>query len=300
MRRGRPPYPDTLTPREQEVLTLLREGLTNQQIADRLGISESGARYHVSEILSKLSVSSREEAASWRPEGRVFGAGLVIALRRAATAVGRLGAGAAFAVATALGLALVLGVGVMSSRGGGDHSVSPAVTARAEQAESIRELLDLASEATREARSVLPGAELVFVAYSMPSGSYTFRFTQAGSQTEVSLLGPSDGVPGAPRWQIVLEERSAGAPALPVLNLSSVQSSVEAVADAAASKRMGSSAANMGLVVFSDSGMLKWNVMAIVNLDQLVRCEALDADLGGMTCGEPIPSQGAPTTSATP
>lgn len=64
MRRGRPPYPDLLTPREQEVLELLRHGLTNQQIADRLGISMYGARYHVSEILSKLGVSSREEAAA--------------------------------------------------------------------------------------------------------------------------------------------------------------------------------------------------------------------------------------------
>ena len=65
MRRGRPPYPDVLTPREQEVLTLIREGLTNDQIAARLGISESGARYHVSEILSKLGVASRHEAAQW-------------------------------------------------------------------------------------------------------------------------------------------------------------------------------------------------------------------------------------------
>ena len=62
MRRGRPPYPDLLTPREQEVLELLRRGLTNQQIAERLRISLPGARYHVSEILSKLGVSSRQEA----------------------------------------------------------------------------------------------------------------------------------------------------------------------------------------------------------------------------------------------
>jgi DNA-binding CsgD family transcriptional regulator len=68
MRRGRPAHPDILTPREWEVLALVREGLTNEGIAGRLGISESGARYHVSEILSKLGVGSREEAAAWRPE----------------------------------------------------------------------------------------------------------------------------------------------------------------------------------------------------------------------------------------
>ncbi len=47
-RRGRPPYPDLLTPREQEVLAFLREGLSNEQIAQRLGVSVAGAKYHVS------------------------------------------------------------------------------------------------------------------------------------------------------------------------------------------------------------------------------------------------------------
>ncbi len=67
-RRGRPPHPDVLTPREWEVLALLREGLSDQAIADRLGISLDGAKYHVREILSKLGVSSRQEAAAWEPE----------------------------------------------------------------------------------------------------------------------------------------------------------------------------------------------------------------------------------------
>ena len=67
-RRGRPPHPDVLTPREWEVLALLREGLTDQAIADRLNISLDGAKYHVREILSKLGVASRQEAAAWQPE----------------------------------------------------------------------------------------------------------------------------------------------------------------------------------------------------------------------------------------
>ncbi len=61
-KRGRPPYPDVLTPREWEVLDLLRTGLSNPEIAERLGISRDGVKYHVSEILSKLGVSSRQEA----------------------------------------------------------------------------------------------------------------------------------------------------------------------------------------------------------------------------------------------
>jgi DNA-binding CsgD family transcriptional regulator len=69
-RRGRPPYPDVLTPRQWEVLALLREGLSNEQIALRLGISVDGVKFHVSEILSKLGVTSRNEAAAWEGEQR--------------------------------------------------------------------------------------------------------------------------------------------------------------------------------------------------------------------------------------
>ncbi|MPZ49712.1 MAG: hypothetical protein GEU75_10545 [Dehalococcoidia bacterium] len=61
MRRRRK-YDDILTPREWEVLELVREGLTNEEIADRLGISFGTAKYHVAEVLSKLGVSSRQEA----------------------------------------------------------------------------------------------------------------------------------------------------------------------------------------------------------------------------------------------
>lgn len=64
--RGRPRYPDLLTPREQDVLALIREGLTNEQIAARLGIGFETAKTHVSQIISKLGVSTREEAAQWR------------------------------------------------------------------------------------------------------------------------------------------------------------------------------------------------------------------------------------------
>lgn len=53
---------DDLTCREKEVLGLLVEGLSNPDIADRLTISRSTARAHVSNILMKLGVTNRSEA----------------------------------------------------------------------------------------------------------------------------------------------------------------------------------------------------------------------------------------------
>jgi two-component system, NarL family, nitrate/nitrite response regulator NarL len=53
---------EALTPREQEVLQLLAEGLPNKTIADRLHISEHTVKFHVNAILSKLGAQSRTEA----------------------------------------------------------------------------------------------------------------------------------------------------------------------------------------------------------------------------------------------
>ena len=54
---------DALTDREREVLVLVAQGLSNRQIADALVISERTARTHVSNILGKLGVASRTQAA---------------------------------------------------------------------------------------------------------------------------------------------------------------------------------------------------------------------------------------------
>lgn len=62
--RGRPegPYVEPLTPREQEVLGLLKLGHTNREVARELVISPGTAKNHVEHIIQKLGVSDRTQA----------------------------------------------------------------------------------------------------------------------------------------------------------------------------------------------------------------------------------------------
>lgn len=62
---ARPAEPDYhLTERERELLTLLIKGLSNPEIANRLMISLSTVKFHISSILAKLKVNSRTEAVA--------------------------------------------------------------------------------------------------------------------------------------------------------------------------------------------------------------------------------------------
>lgn len=62
---ARPPEPEYhLTERERELLGLLVKGLSNPEIADRLTISLSTVKFHISSILAKLGASSRTEAVA--------------------------------------------------------------------------------------------------------------------------------------------------------------------------------------------------------------------------------------------
>jgi two-component system, NarL family, response regulator LiaR len=58
-----PESPEKLTEREVDVLRLLAQGLANKQIAHSLGIGEKTIKSHVSNILAKLGVNSRTQAA---------------------------------------------------------------------------------------------------------------------------------------------------------------------------------------------------------------------------------------------
>jgi DNA-binding CsgD family transcriptional regulator/DNA-binding beta-propeller fold protein YncE len=119
-----------LTARQREVLALVARGHTNFEIARRLGLSLDGVKYHVSEILGRLGVDSREEAvAAWHAERRP-GRRLGQAARALVTGtVARWVAGGAGLALLAVAAAVV----ALSLSGGdqdrGDGAASPVATA---------------------------------------------------------------------------------------------------------------------------------------------------------------------------
>lgn len=64
-RSGRPPHPDALTPAEWRVVEAVRHGLTNPDIAARLGVGIDAVKFHVGNALGKLGFDSRAELRQW-------------------------------------------------------------------------------------------------------------------------------------------------------------------------------------------------------------------------------------------
>lgn len=56
---------ESLTDRERQALKLLAQGLSNKTIAEKLGVMSKTAAYHITNILSKLGVASRQEVIAW-------------------------------------------------------------------------------------------------------------------------------------------------------------------------------------------------------------------------------------------
>jgi DNA-binding NarL/FixJ family response regulator len=66
-----PAPPVDLTPREQEVLGLVRQGLANKQIARRLGITERTVKAHLTSTFQRIGVVDRTQAALWAERNRL-------------------------------------------------------------------------------------------------------------------------------------------------------------------------------------------------------------------------------------
>lgn len=62
--RGSAPHPDTLTPRQREVLALVAQGMTNKDVAAELVLSEHTVNRHMTNILTKLGAGSRSAAVA--------------------------------------------------------------------------------------------------------------------------------------------------------------------------------------------------------------------------------------------
>src|SRR5262249_52945194 len=73
--RASAPVTEPLTEREKEVLMLVAKGASNKDIAAELFITERTARTHVSNILGKLGVTSRTQAALWAVENKLVSPG---------------------------------------------------------------------------------------------------------------------------------------------------------------------------------------------------------------------------------
>jgi DNA-binding CsgD family transcriptional regulator len=63
--RRRRAVPTGLTPRQTEVAALVAEGLTNRELAERLGITERSAESHLERIRLRLGFRSRAQVAAW-------------------------------------------------------------------------------------------------------------------------------------------------------------------------------------------------------------------------------------------
>ncbi|GAA3815488.1 response regulator transcription factor [Nocardioides panacisoli] len=71
--RSGPRADPDLTPREVEVLGLVRKGLANKQIARRLGISERTVKAHLTSAFARIGVQDRTQAAVWAERHEIGG-----------------------------------------------------------------------------------------------------------------------------------------------------------------------------------------------------------------------------------
>ena len=169
------------TERQRQVLDLMARGKTNTEIAAALGVSLAGAKWHVSEILSKLNSDSREEAAEyWRRYNGLAPRFARVFRGFVAGGVGKAVTGGAIAV-VAVGVAGVL----LLASGDDDELVSPGTPEPTPAAAAT-------SIASRDSDLVIVGDDLPYLVKSDGLKGC------AGREVEVSWLfqvvTPGEGV----------------------------------------------------------------------------------------------------------
>lgn len=159
---------EQLTPKQNEVLALMAKGLTNGQIAERLGISLAGAKWHVSEVLSRLGVASREEAvAVWKSQHgfRARMRGLI----GVPVAVKIVGSAAAVAGVT---VAAVVAVAVAGAHlDGRDDSPAPS----ADEVAALPTTLDVTAALPTPELSLKEGGDCILFAVPIDTGDEEIR-----------------------------------------------------------------------------------------------------------------------------
>jgi Tol biopolymer transport system component len=130
------------------VLAELREGRTNAEIAIRLGLSINTVKYHVANMLSKLSVADRAELARWQPEARVRA-------RRHLSGKGIAWvAGLAGALAAA-GAAVIIPVALLGADAGSAPDVAPTNTPPLAESRATILFVSVADTATGEGELIM-------------------------------------------------------------------------------------------------------------------------------------------------
>ncbi len=185
--RSRRRAPGELTPRQREVLDLLAKRHTNGEIAEKLGISLSAAKWHVSEIIGELGVDTREEAADWWRERN----GLRTRLWRGVSG----GMAAATTRPVAIGTAVVAVLAVIALvaallwQGGDDEGVP--FTDDETPTATITSAATPATPTAPTAATATPDPELVYETYPVPGRDELFVYTAfVGEETEPNRTWP--------------------------------------------------------------------------------------------------------------
>lgn len=153
---------EPLTDRQREVLQLIAEGRSNPEIATRLGVTIDGAKWHVREILSKLGVESREEAADWWRRERAAGTRLrrIPGWTLATASAGRIAATAVFGVATTVAVVAAVFLVFRSGDETPAEPVDPGATATVapSASTSVAPVASVTATPDDVARCIIPAA----------------------------------------------------------------------------------------------------------------------------------------------